>query len=231
MPGEYFVRVQGDVGEYYFSAELDPAHLSIACFEMDASPDVDVHGNTIERGSIMAFDPISMRHSTNSYINGASDTDVYSLVTPVADATLAFSVISIGDLSLDVRALDEDGNDVLVGGFSLPGYVEGSFQSVVGQVTHISVSSTQGTMGGCSIVAFAPNMTFPNSIPVLDFETTLAADLNRDGMVNFADFLVLSANFGKQTDAVFAEGDINADGAIGFADFLLLSQEFGQTDR
>ena len=37
-------------------------------------------------------------------------------------------------------------------------------------------------------------------------------DADGDGKVAFADFLILSANFGKQVDAVWADGDFNGDG-------------------
>ena len=52
------------------------------------------------------------------------------------------------------------------------------------------------------------------------------ADLNGDGSVNFADFLILSANFGKEVSSI-EDGDINESGLVDFEDFLILSQEFG----
>ena len=55
----------------------------------------------------------------------------------------------------------------------------------------------------------------------------LLADLDRDGEVGFADFLLLSANFGGQ-DATFEEGDIDGDQKVSFTDFLILSAEFGK---
>ena len=56
----------------------------------------------------------------------------------------------------------------------------------------------------------------------------LPADANSDGQVNFADFLILSQNYGKAADATFAEGDFDEDGKIDFADFLLLTEHFGR---
>ena len=56
---------------------------------------------------------------------------------------------------------------------------------------------------------------------------TLRGDIDGASGVAFADFLVLSGNFGN-TDAVYTDGDFNKDGAVGFADFLLLSTNFGQ---
>lgn len=51
-------------------------------------------------------------------------------------------------------------------------------------------------------------------------------DANEDGEVSFADFLILSANFG-QVSASWEDGDFNEDGNVNFADFLLLSRNFG----
>jgi len=56
----------------------------------------------------------------------------------------------------------------------------------------------------------------------------IAGDLDEDGTVAFADFLVLSQNFGA-AEATYAQGDIDCDGTVAFADFLTLSQNFGQT--
>ena len=60
------------------------------------------------------------------------------------------------------------------------------------------------------------------------YENRLSGDADDDGEVAFADFLLLSANFGK-TDAVWANGDFDADGKVEFADFLILSVNFGNT--
>jgi len=52
------------------------------------------------------------------------------------------------------------------------------------------------------------------------------ADANRDGKVDFADFLVVSGNFGKRRTGTH-RGDLNADRTVDFADFLILSNAFG----
>ena len=56
----------------------------------------------------------------------------------------------------------------------------------------------------------------------------LAGDADGNGKVEFADFLLLSTNFGKQ-DAVWADGDFDDNGNVEFADFLLLSTNFGKS--
>jgi hypothetical protein len=56
-------------------------------------------------------------------------------------------------------------------------------------------------------------------------------DLDGNGTVEFADFLVMSANFGQatSTDEGHLEGDIDCNGTVEFADFLVLSNNFGQS--
>lgn len=63
---------------------------------------------------------------------------------------------------------------------------------------------------------------------VLDAVDTLPGDLDGSGGVAFADFLVLSNNFGKDV-ASYSDGDIDLNGAVDFADFLVLSNNFGAT--
>ena len=48
-------------------------------------------------------------------------------------------------------------------------------------------------------------------------------DIDLSGTVDFADFLILSNNFGTES----SHGDLNDDGIVNFADFLLLSSNYG----
>ena len=57
-------------------------------------------------------------------------------------------------------------------------------------------------------------------------EERLLGDIDGDNDVDFQDFLILAQHFGKEEDAVFAEGDFNSDGAVDFADFLVLQENF-----
>jgi hypothetical protein len=61
-------------------------------------------------------------------------------------------------------------------------------------------------------------------VPACDPNT--GGDLDGNGTVEFADFLVLSTNFGNAaTD--HTTGDIDCNGTVEFADFLVLSENFG----
>lgn len=48
-------------------------------------------------------------------------------------------------------------------------------------------------------------------------------DANGDGAVDFADYLALIRNYGKEQDAVYADGDFNNDQVVNFADFIVLA--------
>ena len=61
---------------------------------------------------------------------------------------------------------------------------------------------------------------------VTEILKTRPGDLTLDGNVDFADFLQLSANFGKQGQG-WSGGDTDGDGMVGFTDFLALSTQFG----
>ena len=50
-------------------------------------------------------------------------------------------------------------------------------------------------------------------------------DVDRDGKVNFTDFLILSNHFGASAEQM-PNADFNDDGQIGFTDFLLFSSNF-----
>ena len=57
---------------------------------------------------------------------------------------------------------------------------------------------------------------------------TQGSDLDRSGVVDFGDFLILASNFGQE-DAFPNQGDINLDGKVDFVDYLLLAQNFGKS--
>ena len=56
------------------------------------------------------------------------------------------------------------------------------------------------------------------------FEDLLQGDFNFDGAINFADYLILSDNFG--TGTTFSQGDFDFNGVVGLADFIGLKAAF-----
>jgi hypothetical protein len=54
----------------------------------------------------------------------------------------------------------------------------------------------------------------------------LAGDVDGSGTVEFADFVILANNFGRE-DAAVSDGDLDGDGDVDFSDFVLLADNFG----
>ena len=71
-----------------------------------------------------------------------------------------------------------------------------------------------------------------DALPGCNFEEQgfLGGDFDGDGEVVFADFLVLSENFGQEVDD-YTDGDIDCDGVVDFPDFLILAANFGATEE
>ena len=67
------------------------------------------------------------------------------------------------------------------------------------------------------------------SIDLVLADGVLAGDADGNGSVEFADFLLISSNFGKGVRAGTL-GDLDENGRVEFADFLILSAFFGQSE-
>ena len=67
-----------------------------------------------------------------------------------------------------------------------------------------------------------------NAVEIPTCNANTMGDIDGSGDVAFADFLILSANFGQQVSD-HTGGDIDCSGDVAFADFLILSANFGQT--
>lgn len=63
------------------------------------------------------------------------------------------------------------------------------------------------------------------SIDLQDPHAPVNSDISDDGQTDFADFLLLSSNFGNRTNNGVFDGDLDHDGTVDFADFLVLSRE------
>ena len=61
--------------------------------------------------------------------------------------------------------------------------------------------------------------------PIFEIDLSLV-DVDNSGDIGFADFLILSGNFGRMVERG-TDGDIDHDGTVAFSDFLILSREFG----
>jgi hypothetical protein len=69
----------------------------------------------------------------------------------------------------------------------------------------------------------------PMDVTVVQSKALLPGDANKDGKVNFSDYLLLSQNFAK-TGTTWEQGNFNTDNVTNFSDYLLLSQNFGKSN-
>ena len=98
--------------------------------------------------------------------------------------------------------------------------------AVVGELFAAPISITASTSVRARVLAG----TQWSALLEADFLVeTLQADINHDGEVDFADFLILSGNFGLEAGDDPLPGDIDEDGQVGFGDFLILAAQFGAT--
>ena len=60
-----------------------------------------------------------------------------------------------------------------------------------------------------------------------DYDRNPTGDVNRDGAVDFNEFLILAENFERETNDR-ALGELDGDGRVTFRDFLLLAENYGK---
>lgn len=61
-----------------------------------------------------------------------------------------------------------------------------------------------------------------------DFGRDLPADIDGNGTVDVADFLILAYNYGNE-NMTRSEGDLDGDGLVALSDFIVLRDTFGQS--
>ena len=83
----------------------------------------------------------------------------------------------------------------------------------------------QPTILAANIKDLAGNAMAANSAGSFSF---LQGDINGSGVVDSADFLILSQNFGK-TSATYSQGDLNYDHVVNAIDYGILATNFGQS--
>ena len=167
-------------------------------------------------------------------------------VVPVADVTEWQDFwITIESGSIEIDGFDDGTHSVNVyhGGsetptdalnFVITAAIGDDYGGGQGEQSYIAMGAgATGRQGAFDVDFFswAPGVHAPElaivgggCMPVND----LLGDLDGSGDVAFADFLVLSSNFGSATTN-YEDGDIDCSGDVAFADFLTLSQNFGAT--
>jgi len=117
-------------------------------------------------------------------------------------------------------------------GATRPAFITVGANSTDANVFVAGTTTTPLPAGGSVAAGTVTTIVRGDSLASLGLNTNAAAglkqgDANRDFSVNFADFLLLQANF-NTTGKTWDQGDFNdsANGAVDFADFLLLQANF-----
>ncbi len=205
----------GDAGIVYMGNLDDP----------DIFDDTDGGGLSQEARDQFVIRPETLRSEVAAITGGDSAaslrTDVNYVVQATADGSDGF-VVNDGDGVL-TTSLDVSGATMTVVG---DGLSDGD------EIVLFSADSITGT-DSLNITADGFDLSRIGE-GVICFGscggggTTLAGDVDGDGSVAFADFLILSNAFGTMVDPN-TSGDLDGDGSVAFSDFLILSNNFGAT--
>ena len=224
-------------------------HVPDGAYALSLSQDVvDGDGNVVTMSHFSGINPFTGEVDPGTLIqvvNGASVTDLQIMlqtdpepvdirevsVQSVDVENNSFSVQRDGQqVSVDVSqalmiTLDQKNVDDILAIF-ISGNVEDLAQLIF-PISDLMVGDT------VSFIGFPLSETTLQALMVIrhaQSQTTRSADLNGDGEVNFSDFLLFVAAFGKsEGEAGYNAGaDLNSSGMIDFQDFLLFANAFGK---
>ena len=211
--GAHVVQVQP--GQVVNGIDFGNTRIANNGLEPDSKLGTDPHSGDVGPDATPAkFEGNRLRVS--SFIDADDDRDVFQFE---GDGSFVFGeggTVS-GEIAAAFELLDGEGNVLSksLGGGPL------EVQTVAGATYFIRVSGAHGEHYVLDL--FREPADEPSSVaPPLDGDTDL------DGDVDFKDFLLLSANFGKEVDEAFAAADFDVSGSVDFGDFLLLAANYGR---
>ncbi len=186
---------------------------------------VDPQGNPLE---LMATRPVSVVNGGDVNLSGDlfADTEEVSMVRVqrVDVANNQFFILLEGrEVGVDVTdaALINDLADlgVISGGLDDP--VGVNREDLIFALSDLMVNDT------VSIIGFSVSETEIQALMVI--RHGMRSDLDGDRDVDFNDFLIFVAAFGKRGDEDGANpaADLDGDGVVGFSDFLIFAEDFG----
>ena len=99
----------------------------------------------------------------------------------------------------------------------------------VGQTTFTPGNCVLGDSDGVEIPSETPKLeiTIEEFVPEEDIFTGPAWDVNKDGMINVLDLIIVSNNLGVPVDEANPRADINGDGVINILDLTLVATNLG----
>jgi hypothetical protein len=131
---------------------------------------------------------------------------------------------NIGRFDVQVRT----SGDIQIGATLEEGPSHGQIQLAPdGGFTYIPQTGFVGLDRFTYLVSNGSGETAVGSVLFQVGEVQLPGDIDSDGEVAFADFVILAEHFG-QSEVTRAEGDLDGDGAVTFADFVILADNFGR---
>lgn len=97
----------------------------------------------------------------------------------------------------------------------------------------LTLSNVQtNEVGNYAVVITNAYGSVTSSVAVLTVNApALPGDFNGDGLVNFDDFFLFAAAFGKPGTGANAKFDLDGEGNIGFGDFFIFAANFGKTAK
>jgi hypothetical protein len=159
----------------------------------------------------------------------ASDVPADQTVLAVNRLTVA-GTVDITDNIVEINYTP--GSDPIT---TIQGYLNSGYNSDEWTGTGITSSNAAANPGLYAVGYVDGNLDAgtPAAANQILIKNTLAGDANLDGVVNFADLLVVAQNFNHTLDTHgnpidWADGDFNYDGKVNFADLLLVAQNFNK---
>ena len=231
LSGAESIDVGGSLGIGQLLGEFAPPVMEDVTFEYILGDGTIAAGPVEYTGPlndlVLQIDPDSGMASISHHAQSLGEFDVigYTISSPSASLNIDnFTGVgetgwtntnpqthALTEVSLENSKVFSNGTDVNLGAI-FGGEQDLVFQYALssGDMAFGTVSYELPDVGGCSPI------------------NSLLGDLDGDGEVAFADFLILSGNFGTSV-STYDEGDIDCNGEVDFADFLALSGNFGET--
>jgi hypothetical protein len=154
-------------------------------------------------------------------------------LTTSANATLDFNLVTPGASSVSDRIQVNNNNGLTLNGGTVAFTNHSAGAASLG---YYKIMQYSGAIGGTGIAGLtlpadsasgvAYRLSTSHDAGFVDVHRGLLGDANDDGLVNFADFVLLSNNFSLSNKG-WNGADFNGDGITNFSDFVILSNHFG----
>jgi hypothetical protein len=194
----------------------------------DAGVFVKSGGDTLTLGAALSVGGMSITGGTLKLATGVSG----GAGPAVTSAINLKSLLITGNGALDVNnnhlIITYGASDPIttIAGYIKSGYNGGGWNGP-GIISTAAQTKTDGLVYGIAYADGNDHVVAGLTSGQIEVAYTLLGDVNLDGLVNGADFLVLAANF-NQSVTGWDQGDFFYDGLVNAADFNALAENFNQ---